>query len=136
MSPSRKRPSPAEVLRLALVLVFFTAAPTAGDIGSCNQPENDLDPAKFFATKQALDCERCRECQISTKACVRSCDPGLVVRDFPPGCVPLEHDGEVCVDALAAASCSAYADFMAESDATAPTECQFCPIRADAGASE
>ena len=30
-------------------------------------------------------------------------DVGLIARAFEPGCVPLEHDGEVCVDALAAA---------------------------------
>ncbi len=135
-SRARKRPGFGEIARLSLLVLFFAAAPTAGDIGSCNQAENDLDPGKFFATKQAIDCERCGECQIATKACDRSCSPGLVLRDFEPGCVPLEHDGEVCVDALAAASCGDYESFMADSDATAPTECQFCPIRADAGASE
>ncbi|MEO7328993.1 MAG: hypothetical protein ABI193_10470 [Minicystis sp.] len=136
MSRARSRPTVGEVSRLALLVLFFTAAPTAGDIGSCNQAENDLDPAKFFATKQSVDCQRCQDCQISTKICERSCDPGLIIRDFEPGCVPLEHDGEVCVDALAAATCGDYQSFMSDSAATAPTECQFCPIRADAGASE
>ncbi|MFO0758288.1 MAG: hypothetical protein U0359_17470 [Byssovorax sp.] len=130
---SRPRPTRWEILRLAAVVVFFTAAPTAGDIGSSCQPEDELDPTKFFTEKQDTDCERCNECQISTKACQRSCDVGLAVRDFPAGCVPLVHDGEVCVDALRAASCADYESFMADDGATAPTECQFCPLRADAG---
>lgn len=125
-----------EVVRLSLLVLFFTAAPTAGDIGSCSQPENDLDPLKFFAVKQDIDCQRCQECQISTKACQRACDVGLSIRDFAPGCVPLEHDGVVCVDALEASSCSDYESFMADQDSTAPTECQFCPILVDGGATE
>ena len=133
---SRARPTLGELVRLALLALFFTTAATAGDIGGCGQPENDLDPGKFFATKQSVDCQRCQECQISTRLCQRSCDVGLIIRDFEPGCVPLEHDGEVCVDALAAASCADYESFMADSEATAPTECQFCPLRLDAGASE
>ncbi len=102
-SPRKRRPSRADVLRLAAVVIFFAAAPTAGDIGGCGQAENDLDPVKFFTAKQSVDCDRCQACAIPSNACKRACDPGLLFTDFAPGCVPLEHDGEVCVDALAAA---------------------------------
>ena len=73
---SRARPTLGELVRLALLALFFTTAATAGDIGGCGQPENDLDPGKFFATKQSIDCQRCQECQISTRLCERSCDVG------------------------------------------------------------
>lgn len=129
-----RRPSRADALRLAVVALFFTAAPTAGDIGGCGQAENELDPSKFFSTKQDVDCARCAACSIDTTACARSCSPGLVIKDFPPGCVPLEHDGEVCVDALLVAGCTDYASYMADQGSTIPTECNFCPALLDAGA--
>jgi hypothetical protein len=130
-----KAPTAWEIVRLALALGFFAAAPTAGDIGSCGQAENDLDPQKFFSTKQDLDCQRCQECVLTTRACERACEKALIVSDFPAGCVPIEHDGEVCVDALAAASCGDYARYMDDEAATIPTECNFCPaMAADAGA--
>ena len=132
----RKRPSRAAVIRLGIAILFFTAAPTAGDIGGCGQPEDDLDPGKFFATKQGVDCDRCTACALTTAACGTACAPGLLVRDFPAGCVPLVHDGEVCVDALAAAGCGDYAQYMADQGSTIPTECNFCPPQADAGASD
>jgi hypothetical protein len=132
----RNRPSRADVIRLGIAVLFFAAAPTAGDIGGCGQAENDLDPGKFFATKQSVDCDRCTACALTTKACDTACAPGLLVRDFPPGCVPLEHDGEVCVDALAAAGCSDYARYMADENSTIPTECNFCPAQLDAGVAD
>lgn len=132
----RQRPSRAAVIRLAVAVLFFTAAPTAGDIGGCGQAENDLDPGKFFAAKQGVDCDRCTACGLTTKACDKACAPGLLVRDFAPGCVPLEHDGEVCVDALAAAGCGDYASYMADENSTIPTECNFCPPRLDAGVAD
>lgn len=131
--PTQRRPSRADALRLAAVVIFFAAAPTAGDIGGCGQDENDLDPGKFFSAKQAVDCERCQACAIPTEACERACFPGLLITEFPPGCVPLEHDGEVCVDALAAAGCSDYRRYMADEGSTIPTECNFCPPQLDAG---
>lgn len=131
-----RRPSRADVLRLAIAVVFFTAAPTAGDIGSCGQAENDLDPGKFFATKEAVDRARCDACEITSDACSRARSPGLEISNFPPGCVPIEHDGEVCLDALAAAGCSDYQHYMADEAATIPTECNFCPPQADAGVAD
>jgi hypothetical protein len=131
-----KRPSRADVIRLGIAILFFAAAPTAGDIGGCGQAENDLDPRKFFAAKQGVDCARCNACGLTTNACGKACSPGLLISDFPPGCVPLEHDGEVCVDALAAAGCSDYVHYMADEASTIPTECNFCPPRLDAGVSD
>ncbi len=116
----------SEILRLMVALVFFVAAPTVGDIGSCSQPEDDLDPAKFFPAKQALDCQRCLDCEITTDACNVACG-AVNAQDFPKGCVPLVHDGEVCLDALDAATCADYARFMADQEAIIPTECNFCP---------
>jgi hypothetical protein len=131
---SRERASRTEIGRVALVAVFFLAAPTAGDIGSCNQTATDLDAAKFFNDKQTIDCERCDQCQLATQACQIACGPTAQIK-FPKGCYPLVHDGEVCLDALQVASCTDYQSFMADQNATIPTECDFCPPRAaDAGA--
>jgi hypothetical protein len=115
-----------EILRLAVAIVFFTAAPTAGDIGSSCQSPDDLDPKKFFAEKAAIDCKRCTECGIQTDACANVC-VALPQTSFLPGCYPLVHDGEVCLDALKAASCSDYVSYEADQDRSAPTECDFCP---------
>lgn len=132
----QKRPSRADVLRLAIAVVFFTAAPTAGDIGSCGQAEDELEPARFFGAKQEVDCQRCADCELTSDACGKACSPGLLIREFPPGCVPLEHDGVVCIDALAAAGCGDYRRYMADDASTIPTECNFCPPQADAGAAD
>lgn len=115
------------VAELILALLFFCTAPTAGDIGGCGQRADNLDPEKFFSAKQSLDCERCTACQLTTKVCSRACQPGLVEGDFPKQCEPLVHDGEVCLHALQAASCSTYASYVADEGATTPTECNFCP---------
>jgi hypothetical protein len=128
---SRDRASRTEIVRVALVAIFFLAAPTAGDIGSCNQTATDLDAAKFFDAKQTLDCQRCNECQLLTKACDAACGPTQLTA-FSYGCYPLVHDGEVCLDALEVASCGDFAQFMADQGATVPTECDFCPARAGA----
>lgn len=120
-------PSRASIFRLMLVALFFLAAPTAGDIGSCNQRDDDLDPARFFAEKQTIDCQRCLECKLVTKLCGDACQIKTLTGDFPPGCFPLVHDGEVCLHALQSASCKSYAGYVADEGATIPTECDFCP---------
>jgi hypothetical protein len=130
----RRRTSASELARVALVSLLFLAAPTAGDIGSCNQTATDLDATKFFAQKQDLDCTRCLDCSIVSKACELACGKPFAP-SFPKGCYPVVHDGEVCLDALEIASCDAYASYMADLGATIPTECDFCPLGgADAGA--
>jgi hypothetical protein len=120
---------------LIVVALLFLAAPTAGDIGSCNQPADDLDANKFFGTKQDIDCQRCTECGFTTMTCARACG-SIMGGAFPRGCYPVVHDGEVCLDALLAAGCEAYRDFIDDAAPTVPTECDFCPPRppADAGA--
>jgi hypothetical protein len=130
--PRPRPPRPTEVARLALLALVFLAAPVAGDIGSCNQSPDALDPTKFFGSKQAIDCERCTDCGLVTNACTVACGAPLGSA-FPPMCYPVEHDGEACLDALLAASCSDYQSFVADEGATVPTECDFCPPR-DAGA--
>lgn len=114
------------LLATALVAIVFGMAPTVGDIGSCGQPAADLDAPRFFRTKRALDCTQCRECHLETEACRRSCSEPPATA-FPEGCWPLVHDGEVCLAALHAGSCSDYARWMADEGATAPSECRFCP---------
>lgn len=126
---SSQRPS----FRLAVVALLFLAAPTAGDIGSCNQPVTALDADKFFGDKQIVDCDKCTECGFTSHFCARACSLPVETGKFPEGCVPLEQDGEVCLDALEATGCSGYAAYVADVDATTPTECDFCPPL-DAGA--
>jgi len=135
MKPARPGARPFEIAPLALVAFFVLLAATPGDIGSCNEAPDALDPNKFFASKQAIDCQRCTQCDIVTETCLKSCTP-LLGGTFPTGCYPLVHDGEVCLDALLAASCSAYQGYVADEGSTVPTECDFCPPRpvADAGA--
>ena len=130
-SATERSPRPAEILRLALVALFFLMAPTVGDIGSCSQSADDLDPNKFFLSKQAVDCQRCADCNLLTQACMVACGPPMG-GTFPPLCYPVVHDGEVCLDALQVASCSDYASYVADQGSTVPTECVFCPPR-DAG---
>ena len=124
-------PRAGEILRLAVIAVCFLAAPVAGDIGSCSEPAAALDATKFFDTKQNIDCQRCDDCHLATNACATACGT-LLGGSFPQGCYPLVHDGEVCLDALVAASCAAYSGYVADRGATVPTECDFCPPR-DAG---
>jgi hypothetical protein len=115
-------------LQLALVALTILAAPTVGDIGSCGQAITDLDSLKFFAEKDFVDCTRCGECGLTSEACVRACDVALTQTEFPEGCFPLVHDGEVCLNALRAASCAEYRGFTDDNAATIPTECNFCPV--------
>ncbi len=113
-------------LRL-LALFFCLAAPVAGDIGSCGQPIADLDPDLFFAEKHRVDCDKCNACNFDTKLCTQACN-GKGRRSFDDGCFPLAHDGDVCLNALRAAGCSEYASYVADAGATAPSECNFCPL--------
>jgi hypothetical protein len=129
----KRRLRPGTVLRLAAVLIFFTAAPTAGDIGSCGQAPDDLDPVKFFTVKQQLDCDKCNSCAIDSNACKLACDPGLHQTAFPPDCYPVVHDGEVCLNALQTSGCNDYSLFMSDGQPTIPTECNFCPPCDDGG---
>jgi hypothetical protein len=47
---------------------------------------------------------------------------------FPDDCLPLVHDGEVCLRALLDADCDEYSRYVV-SDPEIPLECNFCPVR-------
>lgn len=114
-------------IALALLALLFCTAPTPGDIGGCGQKPQELDPGVFFASKEAIDCQRCGECSIESKACSNACQaPDTYPTTFPERCLPLVHDGEVCLRKLQYASCSDYASYMSNSPSV-PTECNFCP---------
>ena len=120
---------PAQLIKaaLAFVALAFCAAPVPGDVGGCGQSAQELDPQVFFWSKQQTECEHCQSCGIHTEACTRSCGDVLVQSDFPKDCVPLVHDGEVCLRVLEHGSCSDFRDYMSDSQPTIPTECNFCP---------
>ncbi|MDF3069324.1 MAG: hypothetical protein K0R38_4925 [Polyangiaceae bacterium] len=112
---------------LGLVVLAFCAAPTPGDIGGCGQEAQELDPRTFFWSLQESQCEQCRDCGIETAACDRACGEVLLQSEFPPNCVPLVHDGEVCLRALQQASCSDSREYVSDTDPSIPPECNFCP---------
>ena len=134
MSPSRLNgSSEAAKLALGLLLLGFCIAPTPGDVGGCGQAPDELDPGIFFATKKDIDCERCRECGLRTERCAQACESTAAIEtEFPEGCVPLVHDGEVCLRALLVAGCDDYARYAADGESNVPSECNFCPPRTGA----
>ena len=128
-------PSGGAKVALGVLLLGFCVAPTPGDIGGCGQAPEELDPGVFFATKKNIDCERCRECGLRTERCDEACDSATATEtEFPDGCVPLVHDGEVCLRALMIASCDDYATYVTNAGASAPSECNFCPPRTGSAA--
>lgn len=127
---SRRASEPTKVGFFVLVLLFCTA-PTPGDVGGCGQKPAELDPGTFFASKANIDCQRCQECSLTRVSCENACDrPESYPSTFPEDCVPLVHDGEVCLRALLHASCDDYGSYMSDSSPSVPTECNFCPERA------
>jgi len=110
----------------AVMALLFCTAPTPGDIGGCGQRSAELDPETFFFNKALIDCRRCTECSLATKSCALACQDSYP-KTFPERCLPLVHDGEVCLRALHNASCGDYQNYMADVSPTAPTECNFCP---------
>ena len=128
--PSTSGARPSDLVRAVALALTVLAAPTVGDIGSCGQPVVQLDAAKFFAEKRLLDCRACSRCGFDTDRCAEACGGALPASEFPVGCFPLVHDGEVCLDALAAASCGDYRSYIDDEQPTVPTECNFCPIEA------
>ena len=115
-------------IALAVLALVFCTAPTPGDIGGCGQRPQELDPELFFSSKASIDCQRCDECGLGTKSCKTACEiSDMPPKSFPERCLPLVHDGEVCLRALLNASCSDYGAYMSDTSPTAPTECNFCP---------
>jgi hypothetical protein len=122
MSPRRR------VLALtALVALVFGTGPTVGDIGSCGTSATLLDAATFAQQRKQADCARCTSCGITTRTCTDACDPkSPPTAGWPSTCVPLQHDGDVCIRALYAASCDDYSTFVSDVAPALPTECDFC----------
>ena len=118
---------------LLAVVALLCVAPTVGDVGSCAQKPEPLGPQEFFTARLQLVCDRCHRCGYSSHACEHACD-ALARHDIPPafpeGCSPVVHDGEVCLRALDALSCSAFGEVVGDAPIV-PTECDFCP--ADGG---
>jgi hypothetical protein len=118
----------------ALVALIFGTAPTVGDIGSCGSAASLLDESTFAAERKQTDCSRCTGCKLTTHTCANACDPDAgPTAGWPPTCEPLQHDGDVCIRALQAASCADYASFVSDVSPTLPTECDFCRDLPDGG---
>lgn len=126
-SSDSRPPGKRSLLRL-IVLGMLCAAPVPGDIGSCGQEAQELDPALFFRAKKAVDCDRCSSCAFLSETCRAACDRSVAWEtEFPEGCLPLVHDGEVCLRALLYASCAEYGTYVDDDRPEAPSECNFCP---------
>jgi hypothetical protein len=109
-------------------IALLCTAPTPGDVGGCGAQARELDEGAFFATKVEIDCLRCTECDLSSAICTDACEGKSQAEEFPADCVPLEHDGRVCLRALLAASCNSYRDYVDDRSPEVPTECNFCPL--------
>jgi len=115
-------------LALAAVALLFCTAPTPGDVGGCGQKPAELDPEVFYERKANVDCQRCQECGIRSVACNTACQfPERYPHAFADRCLPLVHDGEVCLRALQYASCSDYEGYQSDVLPSTPSECNFCP---------
>jgi hypothetical protein len=116
-------------LGVVILLGVLCMAPTAGDVGGCGTDVIALDPDAFAIARKDVDCTRCKECGLSAPRCQRACD--LVIppdTNLPRTCKPIQHDGDVCLRALRAASCQAYATYVDELAPATPSECEFCQI--------
>ncbi len=119
------------LLAIALVLVGGLGA-VPGDVGGCGQAAEELDPTIFYQRVRVVECEQCTRCAIQTLPCREACaGTESVPTEFEPGCVPLVHDGEVCLRALEAASCRVFRDTVDERAPRIPSECDFCPPRGE-----
>lgn len=116
-------------LVLGFLALAFCTAPTPGDVGGCNQRAELMNADAFFKAKAEVDCARCNECALVSRVCASACTVNQRRQDFPVGCAPLVHDGEVCLGALENASCEDYRDYTSDVAQTSPTECDFCPRR-------
>lgn len=126
----RRGPVPWGMVAIGLMLAPFLLAPTPGDVGGCGQEPTELDAPIFFASKDLLFCQACQECGYDTQTCRDACAaPDTRSSSFPDGCVPLVHDGEVCLRALRHASCDDYAGYVDDAAPSVPGECNFCPSR-------
>ena len=120
---------------IVVLLALLCMAPTAGDVGGCGTEVTALDPEVFALARKDEDCRRCGECELRTARCVRACDATKPTETtIPSTCEPIQHDGEVCLRALRAASCSAFSTYVDDVAPATPSECEFCKV-APTGAS-
>lgn len=118
----------------AVLGLVLGAGPTVGDVGSCGDQATSLDLRTFQAERKAVDCQRCKDCGLMTQTCTDACNPRAPSNvTWPSTCYPLAHDGIVCIDALQAASCDAYATYVDDGAPALPTECDFCHDIPEAG---
>jgi hypothetical protein len=104
-------------------------APTVGDTGGCGRTAAELDRDRYAHARKLQDCEKCQECTPGTARCERACDPKQLPEIVLPGtCQPLYHDGEVCLRALAAASCETFGTYVDDEAPATPSECDFCRV--------
>jgi hypothetical protein len=130
VTAQRQRPGRATPGRpwSAIVVALLCAAPVPGDIGACGQPVQRLDPGRFFTAKRNIDCDKCSSCGLESMACSAACGKApLALSSFPKDCVPLVHDGEVCLRKLLESACDDYARYVDDDAPTVPSECDFCP---------
>jgi hypothetical protein len=122
-------PTRFEIALVAAAAALFCMAPTAGDVGGCGKTAVELEEGDYNYTRKIVDCDKCRTCELATARCTRACDGPIdgYVR-FPETCRPLRHDGDVCIRALRAAPCDAYARYVADEEPETPSECDFCRV--------
>jgi len=115
------------------VLALLSMAPTSGDVGGCGTTATLLDRTVYADARKDLDCKRCEECGVATERCVRACDP-KAASDIvlPVTCRPLYRDGQVCLRAIAAASCDTFETYVDDVAPAVPTECDFCKVPPEA----
>ena len=113
---------------LVTLLGLLLMAPTVGDTGGCGRTATDLEHDRYANARKLQDCQRCQECGLESARCLRACDPkALPEIVLPVTCRPLYHDGEVCLRALASASCATFATYVDDAPST-PSECDFCRV--------
>ena len=114
---------------VVLVLAALCMAPTVGDVGGCGSEATELDSEGYSFARKEEDCTRCRACGIATARCGRASDPAAPQDvDLPSTCRPVVHDEVVCLRALHAASCEAFASYVDDFAPATPSECEFCKI--------
>jgi hypothetical protein len=117
---------------MIVVLGALSLAPSVGDVGACGKTATELSADSYAYARKNMDCSRCNDCGITTQHCQRACDASAKPDvSIPPTCKPLLHDGEVCLRALQAASCSDYEAFVKDDGASTPSECDFCQVPAN-----
>jgi hypothetical protein len=121
--------SRARTAALAAVAALFLMGPTPGDVGACGRTAAELDKNAYAESRKLVECSRCQECGIDGDLCRRACDPAQPpTTQLPATCRPIVHDGEVCLRAMRAASCSTFATYVDDAAPQAPTECDFCRV--------